>query len=463
MEPLDKRSRALAVRDYFRAHHLSLIIPMIAAVLIACSLLWVGIVAMRPLPPHTVVMVTGPEGGAFYEMGKHYQELLAHQGIKLQLLPTGGAVENLARLRDQRSGVEVGFLQGGITSEKESPGLESLGTLFYEPLWFFYRGDRRGKGSDAAHMQGRGLEFLRGGKISIGPEGSGTKVLALELLARNGIDQKFAQLLSLTHREAGEKLLQGEIDAAFMMTGWDSPVVRRLISDEKIEIISFPRADAYVALYPFLNKLTVPAGVGDLAKNRPPNDVILFAPKASLVVRRDLHPAIQYLLLDAAQQIHTRPGIFQKSGQFPAAESIDLPLSENAIQFYKSGRPFLQRHLPFWLAVFIDRLLILLIPLVGVIYPLVRFMPALYTLEIRWRINRLYGELRFLEKDLESQGVEPDIYDLNERLDRLEEKANHLRVPLFVATQLYTLRMHISLVRERLKRRETTPNASDDV
>jgi TRAP-type uncharacterized transport system substrate-binding protein len=460
MDPLKKKSWVITVRDYFRTHHLNLIIPVIAAVLIACTLLWLVVVAMRPLPPRTVIMVTGPEGGAFYEMGKRYQESLAHQGIKLQLLPTGGAVENLARLRDPRSDVEVGFLQGGITSEKESPGLESLGTLFYEPLWFFYRGARRGKGSDAPLMQGRGLEFLRGGKISIGPEGSGTRVLALELLTRMGIDQIFAQLLPLSHREAGEKLLLGEIDAAFMMTGWDSPVVRRLISDVNIELLSFPRADAYVALYPFLNKLTVPAGVGDLAKNWPPNDVTLFAPKASLVVRRDLHPAIQYLLLDAAQQIHSGPGIFQKSGQFPAAESIDLPLSENAKQFYKSGRPFLQRHLPFWLAVLIDRLLILLIPLIGVIYPLVRFMPALYALEIRWRINRLYGELRFLEKDLESRGAETSIDDLNERLDQLEEKANHLRMPLFFATQLYTLRMHISLVRERLIRWETSPNAT---
>jgi TRAP transporter TAXI family solute receptor len=449
MDSLNKRVRARTALDYFRTHRFHLIIPVIAALAIIVAGLWAAIVALRPLPPRTVTMATGPEGGSHYEIGIRYRELLAHQGIKLQLLSTAGALENLARLRDPRSRVGVGFLQSGITSEKESPDLESLGAVFYEPLWFFYRGVIRGKG----------LEAFRGRKISIGPEGSGTRALALELLARNGIDQKFAQLLSFTPREAGEKLLRGEIDAALMVASWDSPVVRRLLSDKNIGLASFPRTDAYVALYPFLNKLTVPAGVGDLAKNRPPTDVILFAPKASLVVRRDLHPAIQYLLLDAAAQIHSGPGIFQKSGQFPAAESIDLPLSDEARQFYKSGRPFLQRHLPFWLAVLIDRLLILLIPLFGVIYPLLRFMPALYGWEMRLRIFRLYRELRTLEKDLESRGAGQGIGDLNEWLERLEEKANRLRVPLFYANQLYTLRMHITLVRERLMRWEGTPNA----
>ena len=428
------------IRDYFRTHRGHFIIAVLAVAALIIALLWVAIAALSPMPPKTVTMVTGPEGGAYYEVGKRYRELLARQGIELQLLPTAGSVENLARLRDPRSNVQAGFLQSGITNRKESPDLVSLGTVFYEPLWFFYRGV----------VQTRGLAGLRGKKISIGPEGSGTRELSLELLARNGIDQKFAQLLPLTPREAGEKLLRNEIDAALMLTSWDSPVVQRLIVDKNVELANFPRTDAYIALYPYLNKLTVPAGVGDLAKNRPPADVLLFAPKASLVVRKDLHPAIQYLLLDAAEQIHSGPGIFQKVGQFPAAESIDLPLSDDARQFYKSGRPFLQRNLPFWLAVLVGRLLVLLIPVVGVIYPLVRFMPALYGMQMQRRIFRLYGELRFLEKDVEAHGAGQDISDLNARLDRLEEKANHLRVPMFYSNMLYTLRMHITLVRERM-------------
>jgi hypothetical protein len=196
-----------------------------------------------------------------------------------------------------------------------------------------------------------------------------------------------------------------------------------------------------------------------LAKNRPPSDAVLFAPKASLVVRQDLHPAIQYLLLDAAQKVHSGPGLFHKAGQFPAAEAIDLPLSDEARDFYKSGRPFLQRHLPFWLAVLIGRLLILLIPVAGVIYPLLRFLPALYGWGMRRRIFRLYGELRFLEHDLESRHPGQSGGDLTVRLERLEERVNHMRVPVFYSNMLYTLRMHIILVRERFKKPEGSPAA----
>lgn len=404
--------------------------------------LWAAIFALRPLPPRGVTMATGPEGGAYHEFGQRYRERLAYHGITLRLLPTAGALENLARLRDTRSGVDVGLLQGGTTSEKESPTLESLGAVFYEPLWFFHRGG----------VWGRGPESLRGRKISIGPEGSGTRALAVELLTRNGIDQRVADLLPLPPQEAAERLTRGEIDAALMLASWDSPVVRRLLSEEAVGLASFPRADAYLALFPFLTKLALPAGVVDLARNRPPTEVTLFAPKASLVVRRDLHPAIQYLLLDAAEQIHSGPGIFQRSGQFPAGESVDLPLSDEARQFYRSGRPFLQRHLPFWVAVLIGRLLPLLIPLVGVVYPLLRFMPALYAWQIRWRIFRMYGELRRLEEDVESRTPAESIDDLAEQLDRLERKAHRLPVPQFYADVLYTLRMHIAMVRERLKK-----------
>ena len=420
---------------------------MLSAAVLVVAALWLAVVTLRPMPPRTVIMVTGPEGGASSEFGKRYRELLSRQGIDLKLLPSAGSLENLSRLRDPRSNVEVGFLQGGITSSKDSPGLESLGTVSYEPLWFFYRGVHPGSG----------LAGLRGRKISIGPEGSGTRALALELLARNGIDRRFAELLPLTPQDAGEKLLRGEIDAALMLTSWDSPIVRRLLADKNIELASFPRADAYIALYPFLNKLTVPEGVGNLAGNRPPRDVELFAPKASLIVRKDLHPAIQYLLLDAADQIHSGPGIFQKPGQFPAQESIDLPLSEEARNFYKSGPPFLQRHLPFWIAVLIGRLLLLILPAIGLFYPLLRFVPAVYGYQLRRRIFKLHKELWALDQELGSRSAGQNTSDLAAQLDALEDRANRLRVPLLYSYMLYTWRLHIALVHERIKKREERP------
>jgi TRAP-type uncharacterized transport system substrate-binding protein len=428
------------LRDYVRAHRPRFIFAMI---LLLTAALWAAVAVLRPMPPRTITMATGPEGSAYFDIGKRYRAILARSGIDLRLKPTAGALENLSLLSNPRSGVSVGFIQGGTDKETSRTDLESLGTIFYEPLWFFIRSKYRG----------RGMEALRGRTISIGPEGSGTRELALELLSKNGIDSSFARFLPLPPQEAGRKLLKGEIDAALLVASWDSPVVRELLSDRNVEPASFPRADAYVAIYPFLNRLTVPAGVGNLAENRPPADVALFATKASLAVRNDVHPAIQYLLLEAAQEVHSRPGMFQKAGQFPAPESIDLPLSGQARQFYRSGRPFLQRHLPFWVAVMIDRLLILLIPIVGVIYPLTRLFPALYNWTMQRHIFRLYAELRLLEHELESREEGKDISDLTERLGKIEEKANHLYVPVFFANLRYILWMHISLVRQRMKGR----------
>ena len=394
---------------------------------------------VETLPPRTIVMVTGAEGGANYELGIRYREILAQAGVELQLRPTTGGLENLAQLRDKKSKVDVGFVEGGTTSRKESPDLESLGTVFYEPIWFFYRGEITG-----------GMQGLRGRRVSIGPVGSGARALALELIKRIKLDSIIGDLLGLTPQVAAERLIAGDIDAAFIVSAWDSPVVQRLIVADGIELASFPRADAYIALYPFLNRLILPAGVGDLLKNRPPADVILLAPKASLAVRADLHPAIQHLLLNAAVRIHSLPGIFQKAGQFPAAESIDLPLSEEALRFYKTGRPFLQQHLPFWIATLVERVLVVFIPLAVLLYPVFKFLPQMYDWFMRSRIMRLYDEIRSLESETDVQGKEPNDDAKIAKLAELDERANALRLPRVYAIMVYTLRSHINLVRSRL-------------
>ena len=402
-------------------------------------LLGAGVFIIETLPPRTIVMATGAEGGANYELGVRYREILVQAGVNLQLLPTSGGLENLARLRDPKSGVGVGFIQGGTTSKKESPDLELLGTVFYEPLWLFYRSEIGG-----------GIQALRGRRLSIGPEGSGGRALALELIKRTKIDSIIGELLGFAPQVAAEKLIAGDIDAAFIVTAWDSPVVQRLITAKGIEVASFPRADAYVALYPFLNKLTLPTGVGDLAMNRPPADVVLLAPKASLAVRADLHPAIQYLLLNAAVQIHSQPGIFQKAGQFPAAELIDLPVSGEAQRFYKTGRPFLQEHLPFWIATLVEKILVVFVPMAALLYPMFKFLPQIYDWIMQLKIRRLYDEMRLIESEMGAEGYGHDADVMIAKLDRLDERANRLRLPRVYASMLYTMRMHINLVRSRL-------------
>jgi hypothetical protein len=274
------------------------------------------------------------------------------------------------------------------------------------------------------------------------------------MLARAGINGQNSELLSLSPRATAEKLLAGDIDAAFLVASWQSAVVQQLLTDDRIVLSGYARADALVALYPFLTKLVVPRGVADLAKDKPPSDVTLIASKASLVVRGDLHPAIQYLLLNAASEIHSRDTIFNRGNEFPAAEAVELPLSSEALRYYKSGLPFLHEYFTFWVAELIGKLAILLIPIFGVLLPMTHFLPRIYNWAMRSRILRLYGELRLLEDETsraQYSGSE-DKREMSARLDRLEEQANHLRVPVGYASMLYELRAHIELVREGLRK-----------
>jgi TRAP transporter TAXI family solute receptor len=426
----------MAIREFLRANwHVVTVGTTAGAILCAVLLL------LNTMPPGTVVMATGSEGGAYQEIGKQYQAALMYSGEDLRLVTTAGSLENLALLRDPRSRVNVALIQSGTIRGGEDPELESLGALFYEPLWIFHRSE----------LKGLTLENVGGLRVSIGPAGSGTSALSLELLKRNGLDQRVGELLALEPQAAADQLLAGQIDVAFIIASWDAPTVRRLIADERVSLTNIYRADAYVALYPFLSKVTVPAGVGDLAKHLPPSDVTLLAATASLVVRKTLHPAIQYLLLNTAAQVHSGVGIFQRANRFPAAEGIDLPLSQVAVQFYKSGQPFLQNILPFWAASLVGRLLILLIPIIGVLYPTIRLLPALYNWFMRSRISRLYGELKFLENEIAANGPGVDTNGLTARLNKLEKEANALKVPIGYVTMMYLLREQVAVVRDRLR------------
>jgi TRAP-type uncharacterized transport system substrate-binding protein len=412
---------------------LLLALPAVAA--------WWLVRTWQPSPPRVMRMATGPAGSAHAEYGARYRDILARSGITVELEPTLGALDNLARLRDSQSGVGAGFVQAGTTTPQRSPELESLGTVFYEPLWLFHRGPD----------QSRDFADLRGERLSIGPEGSATRALSLRLLGLAGIDASAAELLAFGPEEAADRLTRGEIDAAAFLTSWSSPVVQRLLRAPGIRLISFPRADALIALVPILNKRVLPAGVADLARNVPPTDVVLVASKASLAVRRDLHRALQFLLLDAATEIHSTPGIFHHAGEFPAPEAMDLPLADEARQFEKRGPPFLQRHLPFWLAVLTERLAIALVPLVGVLFPLLRGLPAVRRWYVERRIALFYGELKLLELEMEAPGAQSMGPALIRKLDELEARVSRLRVSEDFAALVYALRQHIRLVRERLE------------
>src|SRR5215472_15628840 len=408
-----------------------------------CSVLLLALAFLlaNPMPPSTVVMATGPEGSEYGAVGERYREVFARNGVRLELRRTNGSVDNVALLLDRRSGVSVALVQGGISSAAAAPGLVSLGTLFFEPFWVFSRA------SPPEHAG----SLPAGLRLSLGVPGSGTYKLGHELAAAVGIDLSRVQIQNVDATSAADALTKGDVDIVAMVEAWDAPVLRRLLLEPSVRVLDWQRADAQVALRPYLSKLVLPRGIVDLARNRPPQDITLVAAKANLVVREQLHPALQYLLLEAATEIHGGPGVFHKPGQFPAAEAIDFPLSKDARDYYLSGRPFLQRHLPFWLAAITSQVLLLVIPLVAVLYPLLRWLPAVYGWSMRRRIFRLYGELKFLEAEFERDPSAATVGGLSEQLRQLEERAGRMHVPVSFAHLLYTLKQHINLVRIRLQ------------
>lgn len=424
------------------SNHRKLLILSACVLAVVTLLIWSAVALLPPMPPRTVAMAIYPEGSFNAETVKRYREILARDGVELKAVPSPGAVESLARLRDAKSGTSIALIPGGTTTEQDSPELVSLGAMFYRALWIFGR----------SHLpQHPGP--LRGLRISIGPEGSSTHALALKFLGRTGkIDRNSATLLPLMPSESAQKLIRGEIDVAIFLDAWESPAVQQLLSNKDVELESIQRADAFVALYPYLDKLVLPAGVVDMAEPRPPDDVLLIATKSSLVVRKDLHPAIQYLLLEAAVEIHSTPGMFHATAQFPAAESIDLPLSPYAQDFYKTGPPFLQRHLPFWLAIFLKQVLILLIPLIAILLPVFRFTPAIYGWLERRRVYRLYTELRHIEDEMFFAAPDKIRKDFVERLDRLKDRASRLSVPTRFKPHAYALRLYIDMVRREAEK-----------
>ncbi|MDP3441190.1 MAG: TAXI family TRAP transporter solute-binding subunit [Azonexus sp.] len=402
---------------------------------------------VQPAPPTKIVITTGGESGAYYQFAQRYAAILARSGVRLEIRTSAGSLENLAHLRNDEA--QIGFVQGGVLAPKEDldaeddSGLLSLGSVFYEPVWVFYRGETRLER----------LTELRGKRIAIGQEGSGIRQLAKTLLDANEIPVN-GDLLPLSGLLAAEELQQGRIDAAFIIAAESAPVVQVLLRSPGVKVMSFAQANAYQRRFPYLTRLTLPQGVADLVRDFPPEDIKVLAPTANLIIRDDLHPALQTLLLQAASEVHGKSGFFQSAGEFPAYMDQMLPLSPEAARYLRSGPPFLQRYLPFWLAVLIDRLIVLLLPIVALLIPLLRIAPALYTWRVRSKVFRSYGELKFLEDDLKHHYDPARLAEYRSRLDALDEEASQLHVPLGFTDLVYTLREHVNLVRHILDKQE---------
>jgi hypothetical protein len=338
--------------------------------------------------------------------------------------------------------VDVGFLQGGTSSSSEAPNLLSLGSISYSPLWVFYRSDETF--DDPSQ--------LRGKRIAIGPEGSGSRKFWLDLLkASQAVDSPTA-LFDLADEAAHKALKEGQVDAVITLGTADNIFVQDLLHSQNVKLMSLSQAEAYTRVSPALSHVILPKGVVSLAKRLPASDIHLLAPTTNLVVRDTVHPALMYLLLDAAAEIHGGPGWVNKAGEFPAPKVQDFPLSDQAEHFYKTGRPFLLEYLPFWVAVFFDRIVKILFPVAVILFPLMRILPWLYSWRNRSKLYRWYGELRYLEFEVWEHPQTNRISDYYAKLDHIEGSVKKIKVPLAFCRELYTLREHIELVRERVMR-----------
>jgi len=420
-------------------------IPLLLVVGLA---FWVTSRFVKPAPPDSLVLATGAKGGAYERYARLYQAFFARNGVRLELKPSEGAVENLARITD--GSADAGFVQGGIATppaEDDTPTVVSLGALYYEPLWIFARAAATGEVKTAER-----LRDLSGKRIAIGADGSGTQSLARLLLDTVGADTRATTLLPLGGEQAAAALANGDVDGAILVSGVSAPVIGALVRRRDVEVVNLAHSQAIARQHGFLSPLSIPRGLVDIRADLPDHEVSTVAVTANLLVRPDLHPALMYLFLDAATQIHGRQSLLADAGTFPNGARQDVPLSDEAERFYKSGKPLLQRYLPFWVANLVDRMLVYLIPLVAVLVPALRFLPDLLAYKPRLRIARLYGRLRALESEMAAARDASQVSTFVARLDEIESDVTRTKLPVGYSHDVYALRAAIDLVRERVGR-----------
>ena len=422
-----------ALRDFLKVYW-PLVAVAFAGVLLALML-------MDPAPPKTIRFAAGSPGGAYHAFAERYQRLLAEEGVEVELVETQGSIDNLRLLDD--SEVDVGLVQGGLSTPRDEEKLRSLGGLFPEPFWVFVRKD----------VEAETLGDLRNLRMAVGGQGSGTRMLALELETDYGGEWVDASRLSLSGNAAATALLAGEIDAAAFAASIEASYVDRLLRSDEVRLMRFDRAPALARRHEALSDIVLLRGVVDIGLNVPAEDVPLVAPVAQLVVRKDLHPAIESLLMDAAMAIHSEGTLLAAGGQYPDPDVTDLPITDQARRYYQDGPSFLRRYFSFDVANFLERAWILAIPLLTLLFPLVRVAPPIYRWRVRRKIYVWYADLRELEdrgRAAESQETCNRVLD---DLENLQAEIGAVEVPLSYTDDLYRLRSHVEFVKQLVRGR----------
>jgi TRAP-type uncharacterized transport system substrate-binding protein len=420
-----------------------LVVTSAPLLLLTALAIWAAYWYVRPAPPKSIVISAGPKGSTFYLTAQKYRAILARNGVNLQVIPSEGSVDNLRRLVDPNVKVDLGFVQGGVATGVDVSGVVSLGSVFHEPLALFYR--------NPAPVTL--LSQFAGKRLAIGPVGSGTRVVALTLLKSNGIEPGGSTpLLDLGGSDAAQALVDGKVDAAFLMgDSATPPVMRKLLWTPGIRLLDFTQADGYSRRYPYLDKLDLPMGVFDFGKNVPQQDIHLIGPTVELVARKKLHPALSDLLIEAAREVHGKATLLQHANEFPAPLEHEFTVSADAKRYYSSGKSYFYRKFPFWLASLIDRTLVVFVPIVVLLVPGFKLVPALYSWRIRSRIYRWYGALIAIERSILAHPSPDERKELLKRLDDIEAQVNKMKMPLAYAEQFYVLRDHIKFVGDRYR------------
>nr|WP_110257482.1 TAXI family TRAP transporter solute-binding subunit [Undibacterium pigrum] len=417
--------------------------PVTLMVVIVCG---VGYWLVDPAPPRVIDISSGQENGSYERFAKRYAQELQKNQITLRQQISQGSEENLNRISDPDSEIEVGFVRSGSTDEAQAHerGLISLGSLFYEPIWVFYRSPK----------ELTTISQFKGKTVNVGPDGNGVAKLFSQILSVNSMSEEDVTIQKLADTPGTVALLENKVDVLIFSSASDSPLVQMLLQTPGIRLFDFVQAEAYTRRFPFLSHVVLPRGIVDIGKDIPAHDYHLIAPTATLVAHECLHPALMGLLLQAAHRIHSGADWFSRQGEFPSDKYTEIPVAHEAEKFYKNGPPVLQRYLSFWIANFIERMWVVIVALGALFLPLSKIIPPLYVWRIRSRIYRWYGQLRMVEQAIEDVAVgdrQSVAQDQLRNLDEIEEKVNRITIPLSYAEELYGLRSHIHFVRSRVQ------------
>ncbi len=394
---------------------------------------------IQPSPKKEITIATGSKEGNYYKTALEYKKLLEEEKVKVNIITSAGSIENIKLLQENKA--DVAFIQNGTITTEEAPNIKSLASIYYEPLWVFYKND------------GYPIDYiiqLISKKISIGKDGSGTKDLAFDILKDNGINSKNSTILNLDSSEAKDALLKGNIDAMFIVTSHNSIIVKELLSNPNISVLSFKRARAYSRKYTFLEALTLYEGTLDLYKNLPDENINLLSTTANLIVNKNFSDELKRLLLKRVIEVHNKKDLFAKADQFPNSLNIKLEMDEEAKRYFEYGDTFLEKIFPYWIASNIDRLKILIIPLLTLFFPLFKGVFPLYNWSMRSKIYKWYDEIKKIDNLIEIMNKK-ELEDELKKIEKLRvEISKETKVPLSFMGEYYNLQLHINHVKERI-------------